>query len=174
VQGNKGLVRPRDRGADPRGGPHEVASWPPEYLADRPGGTTPHAAMALPIEVGGNIAAVLFITRIGAERSYSELECGIADLLTAQIAIALQNADLHARVAESALRDPLTGLLNRRFFDEAVETCVRQRPSSRHGTEPDRSRPGSFLCGQQRVRTCRRRRSPAAGGQGDPWRNSRG
>ena len=52
-----------------------------------------------------------------------EVERAIADLLTAQIAIALQNADLHARVAESAFRDPLTGLLNRRFFDEAVETA---------------------------------------------------
>jgi diguanylate cyclase (GGDEF)-like protein len=114
-------------------GLHEVASWPPEFLADRPGGTTPHSAMALPIEVGGNIAAVLFITRIGAERGYSELECGIADVLTAQIAIALQNADLHARVAESALRDPLTGLLNRRFFDEAVETAHAN--ARRAGTE---------------------------------------
>jgi diguanylate cyclase (GGDEF)-like protein len=104
-------------------GLHEVASWPPEYLAGRPGGTAPHAAMALPIEVGNDIAAVLLITRVGAERTFTDLDCGIADLLTAQIAIALQNADLHAKVAESALRDPLTGLLNRRFFDEAVETA---------------------------------------------------
>jgi diguanylate cyclase (GGDEF)-like protein len=104
-------------------GVHDVASWPEEYLAGRPGGTTPHAAMALPIEVGNDVAAVLLISRVGAERTFTDLDRGIADLLTAQIAIALQNADLHARVAESALRDPLTGLLNRRFFDEAVETA---------------------------------------------------
>ena len=79
--------------------------------------------MALPIDVGNELAAVLLITRVGADRTFTELEFGIADLLTAQIAIALQNADLHARVADSALRDPLTGLLNRRFFDEAVETA---------------------------------------------------
>lgn len=112
---------------------HEVAAWPQEYLADRPGGTTSHAAMALPIEVGADVAAVLFITRIGGDRVYSELEGLIADLLTAQVAIALQNADLHARVAESALRDPLTGLLNRRFFDEAVETAHAN--ARRAGTE---------------------------------------
>jgi diguanylate cyclase (GGDEF)-like protein len=114
-------------------GLQEVATWPPEYLAGRPGGTTPHAAMALPIEVGNDVAAVLLITRIGAERTFSELERGIADLLTAQVAIALQNADLHAKVAESALRDPLTGLLNRRFFDEAVETAHAN--ARRAGTE---------------------------------------
>jgi diguanylate cyclase (GGDEF)-like protein len=114
-------------------GLQEVAAWPQAYLAGRPGGTTPHAAMALPIEVGSEIAAVLLITRIGADQTYSDLERGVADLLTAQIAIALQNADLHARVAESALRDPLTGLLNRRFFDEAVETAHAN--ARRAGTE---------------------------------------
>ena len=104
-------------------GLHDIDAWPPEFLADQPGGSSPHAAMALPIVVGDVVAAVLVVTRAGADREYSELECRIADLLTAQVAIALQNADLHARVADSALRDPLTGLLNRRFFDEAVEAA---------------------------------------------------
>jgi diguanylate cyclase (GGDEF)-like protein len=101
----------------------KVALWPAAYLDVRPGGTEPHAAMALPIEVGDMVVAVLFVTRIGAENAYTDLEHAIADLLTAQVSIALQNADLHAQVAESAVRDPLTGLLNRRFFDEAVETA---------------------------------------------------
>ena len=114
-------------------GIQEAAAWPQAFLADRPGGETPHAAMALPIEVGDDIAAVLFITRIGADRRYSDLERGIADLLTAQVAIALRNADLHALVADSALRDPLTGLLNRRFFDEAVEAAHAN--ARRAGTE---------------------------------------
>ena len=65
----RGDGRPRHRVADSGSiGLQEVAAWPPEFLAERPGGTTPHAAMALPIEVGGDIAAVLFITRIGAEQ----------------------------------------------------------------------------------------------------------
>jgi diguanylate cyclase (GGDEF)-like protein len=123
VQGSEGLV---GRAIAARGrieGIQEAVNGPAEFRAARPGGTMPHAAMSLAIEVGGEIAAVLLITRVGPERVYSDLECGIADLLTAQVAIALQNADLHAQVAESALRDPLTGLLNRRYFDEAVETA---------------------------------------------------
>ena len=97
-------------------------------MADRPrpspaAGPTPQSAMALPIVVAETTAAVLVVSREDAARGYSEVERRIADLLTAQIAIALQNADLHARVAETAVRDPLTGLLNRRFFDEAVETA---------------------------------------------------
>jgi diguanylate cyclase (GGDEF)-like protein len=123
VHGHRGLVgraiveRARIEGLQ------EVAAWPQQYLADRPGGVAPHAAMALPIMVADEVAAVLFVTRVGADRTYSELERAIADLLTSQVAIALQNADLHGRVAESALRDQLTGLLNRRFFDEAVEAA---------------------------------------------------
>ena len=104
-------------------GRQEVVAWPRQFLADRPGGDQPHAAMALPIETGDDVVAVLFVTRIGGDRAYSDLEHAIADLLTAQVAIALQNADLHAQVADTALRDQLTGLLNRRFFDEAVETA---------------------------------------------------
>ena len=101
----------------------DVSSWPIEHRENRPGGDQSHAAMALPIVVGDQVAAVLMVSRIGTEHTFSELERGVADLLTAQVAIALQNADLHARVAESALRDPLTGLLNRRYFDEAIETA---------------------------------------------------
>jgi diguanylate cyclase (GGDEF)-like protein len=73
------------------------------------------------------------VSRVGLERTFTDLERGIADLLTAQVAIALQNADLHARVAESALRDPLTGLLNRRYFDEAIQTA---HASARRGGDP--------------------------------------
>jgi diguanylate cyclase (GGDEF)-like protein len=102
---------------------HTTSSWPAEHRAERPGGDRPHAAMALPILVNEQVAAVLMVSRVGAERTFNDLERGIGDLLTAQVAIALQNADLHARVAESALRDSLTGLLNRRFFDESIETA---------------------------------------------------
>ena len=114
-------------------GVQDATAWPPTFRASRPGGDAPHAALALPIVVGDDLSAVLLVSRIGVERRFTELELGIADLLTAQVAIALQNADLHARVAESALRDPLTGLLNRRFFDEAVENA--HATARRAGTE---------------------------------------
>ena len=68
-------------------------------------------------------SAVLAATRSRADRPFSELELRMADLLVTQIGVALHNAELHARVSEAAVRDPLTGLLNRRFFDEAVETA---------------------------------------------------
>ena len=50
-----------------------------------------------------------------------------------QVAVALRNAEQHATVSDAAVRDPLTGLLNRRFFDEAVETAF----ATARGTGPD-------------------------------------
>jgi diguanylate cyclase (GGDEF)-like protein len=111
----------------------DSSSWLPAYRAQRPGGESPHTTMVLPILIGEEVAAVLVVSQVGAERNFTELERAIADLLTAQVAIALRNADLHARVAESALRDPLTGLLNRRYFDEAVETA---HASARRSGDP--------------------------------------
>ena len=79
--------------------------------------------LGLPIRLEGALSAVLTATRERSDRPFGELELRIADLLVTQIEVAIHNADLHARVSEAAVRDPLTGLLNRRYFDEAVETA---------------------------------------------------
>ena len=81
------------------------------------------SVMAVPIRVDDTVAAVLIATRIARERDFEELERSIGDLLATQFGIALHNADRHATVSDAAVRDPLTGLLNRRYFDEAVETA---------------------------------------------------
>ena len=79
--------------------------------------------LGLPIHLEGLPSAVLAATRMRPDQPFSELELRMADLLVTKIEVALQNAELHARVSEAAVRDPLTGLLNRRYFDEAVETA---------------------------------------------------
>jgi diguanylate cyclase (GGDEF)-like protein len=81
------------------------------------------AGLGLPIRIEGETSAVLTTLRDRGDPPFSELDLRIADLLVTQIEVALQNADLHGRVSEAAVRDPLTGLLNRRYFDEAVEAA---------------------------------------------------
>jgi diguanylate cyclase (GGDEF)-like protein len=89
--------------------------------------------VALPIRLEDSTSAVLAVTRARADRPFSELDLRIADLLVTQVELALHNADLHARVQEAAVRDPLTGLVNRRYFDEAVETAFAN--AARSGTD---------------------------------------
>jgi diguanylate cyclase (GGDEF)-like protein len=92
-----------------------------------------HVGLGLPIRLEGEASAVLTVTRDRSDRAFSELELRIADLLVTQAELALHNAELHARMSEAAVRDQLTGLLNRRFFDEAVETAYAA--AERAGTE---------------------------------------
>lgn len=86
-------------------------------------GRAAHHAVALPIRIDDEVAAVLTATRPAARPSFGDVELRTADLLVTQVAVALHNAQRHAMVSDAAVRDPLTGLLNRRYFDEAVETA---------------------------------------------------
>ncbi len=85
------------------------------------------------IRLGGLPEAILTVSRGRVDRPFSEVDRAIGDLLVTQLEVALHNADVHARATEAAVRDPLTGLLNRRFFDEAVETAFAT--SIRGGTD---------------------------------------
>jgi diguanylate cyclase (GGDEF)-like protein len=93
-----------------------VTGEPATTEADRP-------TLAIPIAIDGQVAAVLVAARAPGAVPFGALEARIADLLATQVAVALRNADRHAMVSDAAVRDPLTGLLNRRYFDEAVETA---------------------------------------------------
>ena len=74
------------------------------------------------------------VTRDRRPAPFSELELSIADLLVTQVGVALPQRRPARTGSETALRDPLTGLFNRRYFDEAVETALPppadRRPSS--------------------------------------------
>ncbi len=85
--------------------------------------STGAVGVGLPVRLEDMMSAVLTASRTRLDRPFNELDLRIADLLVTQVELALHNADLHARVQEAAVRDPLTGLVNRRYFDEAVETA---------------------------------------------------
>ena len=81
------------------------------------------STLALPVRIDDLVAAVLIATRPATASSFNALDARVAELLGTQVAVALRNAERHASVSDAAVRDPLTGLLNRRYFDEAVETA---------------------------------------------------
>lgn len=55
---------------------------------------------------------------------FTDLELEGLQLLAGNAALAVANAFLHADVGELAIRDPLTGLYNRRHFDEALDRML--------------------------------------------------
>src|SRR5690606_16457548 len=65
---------------------------------------------------------------------YSERDIELLNFVSAQIATAVERKQLHAELVRSARHDELTGLPNRRFFNERVQRTLnshqRQAPLS--------------------------------------------
>ncbi|MGH2383483.1 MAG: GGDEF domain-containing protein, partial [Candidatus Limnocylindria bacterium] len=66
----------------------------------------------------------LTIGRTTLAAPFTDLEVEGLQLLASSAALAIANAFLHAEVGELAVRDPLTGLYNRRYFDEALDRML--------------------------------------------------
>ena len=87
----------------------------------------PMLAASVPLVRDGGVLGVLTIMRSDRARAFTELERDALAMLGAQSALAVANVFLHADVAELALRDPLTGLFNRRYLDPAMEQLFARR-----------------------------------------------
>lgn len=80
--------------------------------------------VGLPLIRDGVVVGALTIGRTSDGAPFTELEVEGLHLLASSAALAVANAFLHAEVAELAVRDPLTGLYNRRHFDEALDRML--------------------------------------------------
>ena len=66
-------------------------------------------------------------------RAWSEDEILLLNTLAQQMSVVVANAELHRRVQEQSVRDALTGLFNRRYFDTAFNNEFAR--ASRYGQE---------------------------------------
>lgn len=80
--------------------------------------------VGLPLIRDGVVVGALTIGRTAIAEPFTDLELEGLQLLAGSAALAVANAFLHAEVAELAVRDPLTGLYNRRHFDEALDRML--------------------------------------------------
>ena len=84
-------------------------------------------ALGLPLLREDDPIGALVVARIDPGRPFSALEIEALELLADEVTLAVVNALLHAEVAELAVRDGLTGLHNRRYFDEAFAQLMAAR-----------------------------------------------
>jgi diguanylate cyclase (GGDEF)-like protein/putative nucleotidyltransferase with HDIG domain len=80
---------------------------------------------------GHRIGTVTLVRR--AESPFAERELELLGLLVDEMAVALQNARDYRERLEQAIRDPLTGLYNRRFLFEALDKEVAR--TERYGND---------------------------------------
>ena len=80
---------------------------------------------AVPLVRHGQPVGVLALKR--TMRGFTAIERDALGLLAEQASLAVANAFLHADVADMAVRDPLTGLFNRRYLDPALQQLFARR-----------------------------------------------
>jgi diguanylate cyclase (GGDEF)-like protein len=84
----------------------------------------PLLGAGVPLLRDGAVIGALSILRADLSQRFRPIEREAIDLLAGHAALALSNAFLHAEVGALATHDSLTGLYNRRYFDEALQRIV--------------------------------------------------
>jgi GAF domain-containing protein len=84
------------------------------------GGLNLSTVIALPILIGDTCIGFLDISRSKPGYTYDDAEIQAATLFAQLAALGFTNAQLHERLHQEAIRDPLTGLFNRRFMEETL------------------------------------------------------
>jgi diguanylate cyclase (GGDEF)-like protein len=86
------------------------------------------AALSHPLRIGddvsGQVAGVVSVAR--SDRAFTSPERELFDYLTEQVVVSIENVGLHETVERQAVTDELTGLYNRRRFQEAMVTEVER------------------------------------------------
>ena len=88
---------------------------------------SPMQAAAMPLAREGAVVGAITVLRHDRDRPFTQLERDALAMIAEQVALGVANAFLHADVRELAVRDPLTGLFNRRYLDPALEQLMAQR-----------------------------------------------
>jgi diguanylate cyclase (GGDEF)-like protein len=91
----------------------------------------PEALIVVPLVARGALKGALNIYRIGEEASFNDEEFELAKRFGDAAALALDNAQIRARLEHQASTDGLTGLYNHRYFHERLRSEL-QRASRSH------------------------------------------
>ncbi len=103
-------------------------------------GTAPDAApgstvLGAPVIIDGRVIATITVGRTTNVHPFTPAEREQMARLAGATALVLKNVELRTELAESALRDPLTGLYNRSYLDAALDQLLalrrRMKPDDR-------------------------------------------
>jgi diguanylate cyclase (GGDEF)-like protein len=78
------------------------------------------------------VVGAISILRRDRSDPFRSIDLEAMELLAGHAALAVSNAYLHAEVEQLATHDPLTGLYNRRYFDEALTRVIAAWKRSLH------------------------------------------
>jgi diguanylate cyclase (GGDEF)-like protein len=86
----------------------------------------PESMMAIPLLAGDELKGVLCLYRLGEGNRFTEEEYRLAIRFGEAAALAIDNADIRARLEMEALTDHLTGMYNHRYFHDRLAAEIRR------------------------------------------------
>ena len=92
----------------------------------------PSSSLCVPLISQGEAIGVLHF-QIPAKNELSDSERSIASTFADQIALSVANLRLREALHNQSIRDPLTGLYNRRYLEETMERETRRAVRAEHG-----------------------------------------
>ena len=90
----------------------------------------PEALITIPLIARDSIKGALNIYRLGDDASFDDDEFELAKRFGDAAALALDNAQVRARLEHQAMTDPLTGLYNHRAFHERLRQALAEASRS--------------------------------------------
>jgi diguanylate cyclase (GGDEF)-like protein/PAS domain S-box-containing protein len=127
------VFTPDDCWALRRGRPHLVEGPDAHLFCRHVGLPAPAAYVCVPLMAQSTALGVLHLVEHPSERPHGDLaphhvlaRRQLAFTVADQVALALTNLRLQERLRDQAIRDPLTGLFNRRYMEESLERELRR------------------------------------------------
>lgn len=91
-----------------------------------------HCILGVPIQIGSNSIGYILVEH-SLYGFFSSEHISYISSVANQIGIALENNFLYKKVVDSAIRDPLMGIFNRRHFFDLVENNICKYPNRQFG-----------------------------------------
>jgi diguanylate cyclase (GGDEF)-like protein/PAS domain S-box-containing protein len=127
------VFTPDDCWALRRGRPHLIEGPDAHLVCRHVGLPAPAAYMCVPLMAQSTALGLLHLVEHRSQRPDHELgphhvlaRRQLAFTVADQVALALTNLRLQERLRDQAIRDPLTGLFNRRYMEESLERELRR------------------------------------------------
>jgi diguanylate cyclase (GGDEF)-like protein len=130
-----GVFKPEDCWALRRGRAHLVADTETGLLCQHLPRPLPTASLCVPLMAQGDALGVLYLSApAGAADSgrLGEEKQRLAQTVAEQFGLTLANLKLREALRNQSIRDPLTGLFNRRYMEETLERELRRVSRSEH------------------------------------------
>ena len=91
-------------------------------------GLAADSTICIPMMAHGEATGLLLLVapHSASKTGFSDRDQALAEAAAEQIALALANLKLREKLRDQAIRDPLTGLFNRRYFEESLDREIHR------------------------------------------------